>query len=144
MAVPDYFRFFYFSFLHVHVHCVHDIFQLAPLWNPIFLQKCSHFCGPQNSPDPFSGGVSDVEPYFFAVLRSAKRVCANRKVQMSAENGCDVRTLNNQGPHLSLRYVALYCVTFTSSKPCQVQGFLRINFTRRSWRSRRLVSLAPP
>ena len=37
-------------------------------------------------------------------------------------------TLNNQGPHHSLRCVTFYCVTFYSSKPCKglwsrVSGF---------------------
>ena len=44
--------------------------------------------GPENSPAPFSGGVSDVEPKKCAVLRSANPVCAVLKILSSAENGC--------------------------------------------------------
>jgi len=82
MEAPDYFRFFRLGVLHVHenVHCVHDFFQRAPLGNPVLLASAGNFLGPENSPAPFPGGVSDAEPDFFAALRSARRVCAVLKI----------------------------------------------------------------
>jgi hypothetical protein len=54
----------------------------------------------------------------FDVFRSAKRMCADLKTVSFAKNGCGVRTLIDQDPHLSLRCVTFYCATFNSSNPC--------------------------
>ena len=81
MAVPDYFGLFYLGVLHVHVnvHCVHVFFNVRHSETQFSWQVLVLF-GPENSPAPFPGGVSDVEPEFFAVLRSARRVCAVLKI----------------------------------------------------------------
>ena len=71
MAISDDFGFL-LGVVHVHVPCVHEFFEVAPLGNSFFRGNFDCFFRSGNSPAPFSGEVSTVKTIFFlAVLRSA-------------------------------------------------------------------------
>jgi len=107
--------------LHVHVQCVHDFFQLAPLSqeNPSFSWEMLTLFWTRKFASSNLRGGKRCRAKKIAVLRSANPVCADVKTERATEIRCGVRTLNHQRPHLLFWCVSLYCVSFCASEPCK-------------------------
>jgi len=56
MAVPDYFGISYLEVLHVHVHCVHEIFNLHRSGTLFFLRNVDTFLEPKIRQPHFQEG----------------------------------------------------------------------------------------
>ena len=64
------------------------VFQICTSREPIFLGKCWHVFRPENSPAPFSGGVSDVRPKIFLTHTESGRSVFSLSIKKNENPVC--------------------------------------------------------